>query len=105
MPSFPKITNQKSTFIIGIHGSVGKDPSCNAGDSGDAGLILGLGRSPGEGNGNPLQYPCLENPMDQGAWWAAVHRVTELDTTDHARTHRFFLHPKALLGLPSAVVR
>ena len=53
MPSFPKITNQKSTFIIGIHGSVGKDPSCNAGDSGDTGLILGLGRSPGEGNGQP----------------------------------------------------
>ena len=35
------------------------------------------GRSPGEGNGNPLQYPCLENPMDRGAWWAAVHGVTK----------------------------
>ena len=72
MPSFPKITNQKSTFIIGIRGSVGKDPSCNAGD---AGLILGLGRSPGEGNGNPLQYSCPENPMDRRAWRALVQGV------------------------------
>ena len=42
---------------------------------GDVGLILGLQRSPGEGNGNPLQYSCLENHMDRGAWWATVHRV------------------------------
>ena len=45
-------------------------------DAGDLGLIPGLGRSPGEGNGNPLQYSCLENPMDGGAWWATVHGVT-----------------------------
>ena len=44
---------------------------------GDTGSISGSGRSPGEGNGNPLQYSCLENPMDRGAWWAAVHRVTK----------------------------
>ena len=43
----------------------------------DLGSIPGLGRSPGEGNGNPLQYSCLENPMDGGAWWAIVHRVTK----------------------------
>ena len=43
---------------------------------------LGQGRSPGEGNGNPLQYPCLENPKDRGAWWAAVHGVTESGTTE-----------------------
>ena len=43
-------------------------------NSGDMGLIPGLGRSPGEGNGNPLQYSCLGNPMDRGAWWAIVHR-------------------------------
>jgi len=47
------------------------------------GSIPGLGRSPGEINGNPLQYSCLENPMDRGAWWAAVHGDTkELDTTE-----------------------
>ena len=57
-----------------------KDLPANAGD---AGSIPGLGRSPGVGNGNPLQYSCLENPMDRGAWQAAVHRVTkESDMTD-----------------------
>ena len=53
-------------------GSEVKTSACNAGD---LGLIPGSGRSPGEGNGNPLQYSCLENPMDGGAWWATVHRV------------------------------
>ena len=48
---------------------------------GDLGSIPGLRRSPGEGNGNPLQYSCLENPRDRGAWWTAVHRVAESDTT------------------------
>ena len=45
----------------------------NAGDLGDRVSVPGLGRSPGEGSGNPLQYSCLENPMDRGAWWATVH--------------------------------
>ena len=54
------------------HSSVGKESACNAGDLGS---IPGLGRSPGEGNGNLLQYPCLENLKDRGAWWAAVHGV------------------------------
>ena len=54
-----------------------KNPPANAGDARDAGLIPGLGRSPGAGNGNPLQYSCLENSMDRGAWWAMVHRVTK----------------------------
>ena len=49
----------------------------SAGDIGDVGSIPGSGRSPGEGNGNPLQYSCLENPMDGGAWWATVHGVTK----------------------------
>jgi len=49
---------------------------------GDPGLIPGSGRSPGEGNGNLLQYSCLENSMDRGTWWAAVHGVTELDMTE-----------------------
>ena len=55
-------------------GSVVKNPPGNAGD---AGLIPGWGRCPGEGNGNPLQYSCLENPMDGGAWWATVHGVAK----------------------------
>ena len=60
-------------------GSVVKNPPFNAAD---AGLIPGLGRFPGGGNGNPLQYSCLENPMDRGAWQATVHWVTkELDMT------------------------
>ena len=58
-------------------GSEVKVPVCNAGD---LGLIPGSGRFPGEGNGNPLQYSCLENPMDRGAWWATVHGVTKCRT-------------------------
>ena len=46
-------------------------------NSGDLGLIPGLGRFPGEGNGNPLQYSCLENSMDRGAWWAIVHGIAK----------------------------
>ena len=57
-----------------IGGSDGKGSACNAGD---LGLIPGSGRSPGEGNGNPLQYSCLENPMDGGGWQATVHGVTK----------------------------
>ena len=56
-------------------GSVGKESACNAGDTG---LIRGLGRRPGEGNGNPLQYSCLRNPMARGVWWATVHEVTRV---------------------------
>ena len=56
--------------------------SANAGDIRDSGSIPGLGRSPGGGHGNPLQYSCLENPMDRGDWWATVHGVTESDTTE-----------------------
>ena len=54
----------------------------SAGDIGNVGLILGSERSPGEGNGNPLQYSCLENSMDRGAWWATSRGIAkELDTT------------------------
>ena len=60
-------------------GSVIKNSPANAGDTG---TIIGLGSSPGGGNGNPLQYSCLGNPMDRGAWCVTVHVVTkELDTT------------------------
>ena len=51
----------------------GKEPVCNAGDTGDVGLIPGSGRSLGRGNGNPLQYSCLENPMNRGTRWATIH--------------------------------
>ena len=57
-----------------------KNPPANAGDVRDVGSIPGSGRSPGEGNGNPLQYSCLENAMDGGAWWATVHGVTKSRT-------------------------
>ena len=61
-------------------GSVLKNPLAITGAVGDPGLIPGSGRSPGEGNGNPLQYSCLGNPMDRGAWWATVHGVTKSQT-------------------------
>ena len=50
-------------------------------NAGDAGLISGSGRSPGEGNGDPLQYSCLENPMDRGAWWATVDGIVQESDT------------------------
>ena len=58
-------------------GASDKESACDAGASGDAASIPGLGRSPGGGNDNPLQYSCLESPMDGGAWWATVHRVAK----------------------------
>ena len=58
----------------------GTDGKASAYNAGDRGSIPGSGRFPGEGNGHPLQYSCLENPMDRGAWWAAVHVVTESRT-------------------------
>ena len=61
-------------------GSAAKESICNAGDTGDVGSIPGFGRSPGEGKGNLLQYSCLENPMDKGAWQATVHGVTQSQT-------------------------
>ena len=61
-------------------GSVVKNLCTNVGDAGDASSIAGSGRSPGGGNGNPLQYSCLENPMDRGSWWTIVHGVTKTRT-------------------------
>ena len=60
-----------------------KNLPANVGDIKDVGSIPGSGRSPGEGNGNPLQYSCLENPMDRGAWWATVYGASkESDMTE-----------------------
>ena len=69
-----------------------KNPPADAGDVRDFGSILGSGRSPEGGRGNPLQYSCLENPMDSGGWQAEIHRVAESDTTEatactHAHTY------------------
>ena len=67
----------------------GKEFACNAEDAGDGGSIPRSGRSPGEGKGNPLQYSCLENPMDARAWWVMVHWVTTSWTllSTHTHTH------------------
>ena len=72
---------------MGFQGSlVVKNPSANAGD---VGLIPGLGRCSGGGHGNPLQYSCLENPMDRGAWEPTVHELTESDMTEQLSTVQF----------------
>ena len=76
----------------------GSDGKASAYSAGDPGLIPGSGRSPGEGNGNPLQYSCLENPMDRGAWRATVHGVARVR---HDLALSFFLSPASefLAGL------
>ena len=91
---------QQHAYILGSKGLrasqvslVVKNPPANAGDTRDAGSILGLGRSPGGGHGNPLQCSCLENPMGRGPWWAIVHRATEswtwLSDWTHTHTHTY----------------
>ena len=68
-----------------------KNPPANAGESRDMGSVPGLGRCPGVGNGYPLQYSCLENSMDRGAWWVTVQGVTKswtcLSMNTHTHTH------------------
>ena len=66
-----------------------KNLPASVGDPGDVGSIPGLGRSPGEGNGNPLQYSCLENSMNRGAWWARVHGVMKNLTQLSVHTHTY----------------
>ena len=73
---------QKAFLIKALNipgGSDGKESACNMGDPG---LIPGLGRSPGGGHGNPLQYPWLENSVDREVWWVTVHGGAESDTTE-----------------------
>ena len=64
-----------------------KNPPANAGDIRDVGSIPGSGRTPGGGQGSPLQYSCLENPVNGGAWWATVHRVAKESDTTEANEH------------------
>ena len=78
-----------STFTLGFPG--GSDSKESAHSVGDSGLIPGSGRSPAEGNGNPLQYSCLENPTDGRRWQTVVHGVTELDITEQLNLANFHL--------------
>ena len=71
---------QLVSLFRALGGMVVKNLPANAGDARDAGSIPGLGRSPGGGNGNPLQYSCLGNPMDTGAWLAIIHGVAKSQT-------------------------
>ena len=85
------------TFLKRASG--GSEVKASAHNAGDLGLIPGSGRSSGEGNGNPLQYSCLENPMDGGDWWVIIHRVAESDTTEQLHFH-FFKKMTVAAGLP-----
>ena len=75
-----------------------KNPPADAGNAGDVGLISGSGRSPGGGNGNPLKYSCLENPIGRGAWWATVHGITKSWTRLSMHATPFFLRFFSLEG-------
>ena len=103
--------------FIGVRGfpggSNGKVSACNAGDTGS---VPGSGRSPGEGKSNPLQYSCLENPMDRGAWWSSVHGVTKSQTqvSDftfplqvyiHIKLNRWAVHLKLTLHCKSTTLQ
>ena len=77
--------NLSSGFYGGFSGGAAvKNLPADEGDAGDVSSIPGLGRSPGGRNSNPLQYSCLDSPMDRGTWWATVHGIQELDTSEHS---------------------
>ena len=78
-----------------------KKTPVNAGDVRDTGLIPGSGRSPGGEHGNPLQYSCLENSMDRGAWWAIVHRVAKSQT----QRQRLSTHAHTVISSPPETFR
>ena len=93
-----KSTHQSTTHGLVVYLSNlwgfpgGSDGKASAYSVGDLGLISGLGRSPGKGNGNPLQYSCLENSMDWGAWWATVHGVAKSPTWLSDFTHSWLFY-------------
>ena len=89
LPSDQNCDSHTGRWILN-HFPGGLDGKASAYDAGDLGSVPGLGRSPGEGNGNPLQYSCLENPMDQGVWWATVHGVAKSQTwlSDFTSLHK-----------------
>ena len=84
--TFKVIVDRQGLTKAFVGGSVVKNPAASAAGAGGVDLIPGLGRSPGGGNGNPLQCSCLENPMHRGAWWATVHGVEESDMTEQLST-------------------
>ena len=84
----PKFISSSESLVGLPGGSEVKASACNVGDQGS---IPGSGRFPGEGNGHPLQYSCLENPMDGGAWWATVYRVVNSQTRLSDSTNRSLL--------------
>ena len=89
----------KPELCVPIHwdfpgGSVSKESAYNAGNAGDMSLIPGLGRSPGQGNGNPLQYSCLETPHGQQSLQAIVHRVTKIQTQPKRLSTHTYIQPR-----------
>ena len=80
-------------------GSMTKESTCNVGDAGDMGSVPGSGRSLGGGHGNALQYSCLENPMDRGAWWAMALRAAKSRTRlKELSTHAHMINPQITSG-------
>ena len=81
-----------------------KNPLANVGAAGAVGSISGSGRSPGGRHGNPLQYSCLENPMDRGAWWAAVHGVSLWAMTEASEHINHYCQVEVFKGLQDTVI-
>ena len=78
------VNKEKISKSLELHlGLISKESSCNAGDAGTTSSIPGWGRSPGGGNGNPLQYSCWDSAMDRGAWKAIVLGIADSDVTEH----------------------
>ena len=87
---------ENRSYIPG--GSVVKNLPANVGDTGNVGVIPGSGRYFGGGNGNPLQYACLDNTMDRGAWWATVMGFREFYMTEQLSMHTFIFHWESWRG-------